>query len=95
MEELVLPVRYTACICGLSDREGCRYVCVVCLSKGTLDVDAVFESGQVINYVGKVLAGMCWYGQLTVTVAGTPHIIACIRHIFTSATRSVFHIHVV
>jgi hypothetical protein len=39
-------------------------------SNGMLNVDAVFESGQVINYVGQVLAGMTWDGQLEVKTAG-------------------------
>ena len=38
--------------------------------EGTLNVDAVFESGQVINYVGQVLAGMTWDGHLEVKTAG-------------------------
>ena len=40
-------------------------------SDGTLDVDAVFESGQVINYVGQVMAGMTWNGRIQVKTAGT------------------------
>lgn len=39
-------------------------------SDGMLDVDAVFESGQVINYKGQVLAGMTWDGRLEVMTAG-------------------------
>ena len=31
----------------------------------------VFESGQVINYVGQVMAGMTWNGRIQVKTAGT------------------------
>ena len=33
---------------------------------GELDVEAVFESGQVIKYTGRVLAGMQWNGSVQV-----------------------------
>eukprot|EP01052_Picozoa_sp_SAG31_P010316 SAG31_NODE_562_length_14085_cov_164.582869_11_plen_57_part_00 len=37
---------------------------------GVLDVDAVFDSGQVIRYSGSIGIGMTWEGFVTVAVAG-------------------------
>jgi hypothetical protein len=37
---------------------------------GELSVDAVFESGQVIRYTGRVLADMSWQGRVEVVTAG-------------------------
>ena len=41
-----------------------------CPDVGDCALDAVFESGQVINYVGQVQAGMTWHGELEVKTAG-------------------------
>jgi hypothetical protein len=38
---------------------------------GELSVEAVFESGAVIRYAGRVMAGMQWSGHVEVVTAGT------------------------